>query len=283
MNPYSSRRAFFPNAPFTISILEKSANQIIEALNSGQVDAALVTTTPFQQIELTDKIPFRMRRTDPVTYHNITKVGHGAAPPFSAEFISEMWALAPRDQNLLPVSSLLPPGVEGGLTASKTLSAISNSTVSKSSRKIRIGILKPFFNDEYELHLKSVAQRVGLNFETVHISIDEFFAAFSGKTSQKMDYVLSAYSASEKFPSVFLELILHHHKLPRDLRPAALDSKVTLEALAKMQEHILGHQWVLPLFYSSDIVIHRENLDLGNQPRSEADLQFWRINENVGG
>ncbi|NJM09698.1 MAG: hypothetical protein HC883_02010 [Bdellovibrionaceae bacterium] len=147
------------------------------------------------------------------------------------------------------------------------------------NKKIRIAFLHPYFSDGLVNYLRKIATKAGYELEFIALQSEEWFAAFNHPETDKFDFILSAYVASERFPSVQLRYLLEGYKIPFNI--SMLDdpdwTSKQVELLSEVQKYILKEQIVVPLFFVKNQIRHSSTLDIGDQPILDADIQLWRV------
>jgi hypothetical protein len=201
------------------------------------------------------------------------------ARPFGEDVLNKIWSLQDKHGFLNSAFSILPPGMEGSLTKSETMSAFKKSVL-KSSNPIIIGFPASYFTEEYLHKFKSAAEEAGLEISYRYLDNSKFFSALENPTASGIDYLMVGYVASDKFPFAQLKLLTSARNVDIPIPADDAPTEEKLKRLKDIQISFLEDQLIVPLFYVPSVTVYRSDLDLGNQPTTDAELQFWRINEN---
>jgi hypothetical protein len=279
-NNHSVRSKDFSAAPGAVEIIGTLSRwKTLEAIKNNEVDAFIGDYIPFST--LTDPHPqLEFLKSIPVVFTYLLNMTNKPGGPFSADLLSGIWKLQDKNGALTPAHSILPPGMEGSLTKTETLAAISEG-FSSERKEISVGAPAAYFTEDYLKNLSAVAGRAGLTIRFHTLDNAAFFAVLEDPKKADFEYLMVGYVASDKFPFTQLKLITGVRNIHVDTPPDDAPSKEKLERLRKIQTDFLRQQLVVPFFYAPSVIVYRADLDIGNQPTTDAELQFWRINENL--
>jgi len=140
-----------------------------------------------------------------------------------------------------------------------------------------------FFSQKFLDQFKTSALSVGTDVEFSMAGMKEFFEAFGDlKATDKYDYIMSLYVASERYPAVQLRYMTKNLLTPPiDLKQTEtpdldIDRK---EILKSYQKWLLKSKQAIPLFFDVTLFVHQSNLDIGNQSMSDGEIELWRVQE----
>jgi hypothetical protein len=278
-NPNSILSQNFPNAPRAIRLQMIPSAKLDESVLQNDVDVVLKFRKALGEREWS-KSDIGVHTSAKATIIYLFGLGVGSRPPVGRDFISALWRQQ-HDADLAPAETFLPFTQKYGLTSNEFLSELPEKTNSK----LRILCPDGFFADAFLSLLKDTARAVGSEIEFHYATQTEFFSAFNDpKVSEKFDYVLSIYAASERYPAVQLRYLTKGlAKPPVDLKDAeSPDRNVDRVAIFKNYERwMLRSRQAIPLFFDSTLLLSRPNIDIGEQSTSDAEIELWRVQERV--
>lgn len=278
-NPNSILSEMFPNAPRSIRLQMIPTAKLDEAVLQNDVDVVLKFRKALGEREWS-KSGVGVHMSAKATIIYLFGLGVGKRPPVGRDFISALWRQQ-HDADLAPAETFLPFTQKYGLTSNEFLSELPEKT----SAKLRIMCPDGFFADAFLNLIKETAKTVGSEIEFHFTSQAEFFRAFNDpKMSEKYDYVLSLYAASERYPAVQLRYLTKGLvKAPVDLKDAeSPDKNIDRAAIFKNYERwMLRSGQAIPLFFDSTLLLSRPHIDIGEQSTSDAEIELWRVQERV--
>lgn len=276
-NPFSPLIAKFPDAPKSIRIKRIPLPKLDQALINGDVDLAVRSYNPLAEKNWKE-MGYGVHTTDASTIIYLFGLGIGSRPSIGKDFIEAAWRMN-QDQVLSPANTFLPFGQEYVLSEKEFLNELPNETASV----IRILCPDGFFSDKFLIQLQSAARSVGAKIEFSFAGPTEWFAAFNDpKATEKYDYIISSYAASERYPAVQLRYMTKKLLTPPiDLKKTEspdLDVDRT-QLLRDYQKWLLRVRQAIPLYFNPTVYIYRSGLDVGNQSTTDAEIELWRVRE----
>lgn len=190
--------------------------------------------------------------------------------------LQEIWTNNPFE-DLLPATSLLPFEKAYKLE----VESIQNELPQETSQVIRLGIPFTYFQKEFLDYLTTTFEKFGCDLELVVLSREDYPKMFDNPDAAKhMDYILTPYAASERYPAVQLRFMTGKlKKSPVDLKEAEtpeLDEK-QIHVLKSYQKWLLTEGHVVPLFFEKTFVLHQKNIDLGIQEAPDSEVELWKL------
>ncbi len=256
--------------------LESTKNQ----MKSGKVDIYFEAGRPFAKHDY-EPDDYRVAYSAPSTILYLFRVG-AKSNLIGRDFVEAIWDGAANPE-MIPANTFLPFTTRQGVDRERFLESMPKAV--KEPRKIRIATLEKYFSDGLLHFIKERAAKSGYEFEYVKLSSKEWFEAFRKLGTDKYDFILSAYVASERFPSVQIRYLLEGYEIPFNLSP--LDdpdwSRENSDLLKAVQAHMLQHQIVVPMFFVKNQIRYRSDIDIGDQPIMDADIQLWRLRGGLHG
>jgi hypothetical protein len=274
------RSSMFPNAPPEVEIVSGLSRwQIYDKIKAKELDAFIGDYIPFSKI-LEPHPNIRFRESVPLVFIYALAMRASGPRPFDSKLMENIWRIQDANSKLSPAFSLLPPGMEGGLSKEETVKEIDLGKTSV-DRRLSIGLLGTYFSEGFQQALKTAISESGLIPELHVLDLAGFFAAYEKPEEAPFDYLLAGYVASDKFPFAQLRLLTSSRKIEIEEPPEEWSSDRKLELLRGVQMNFLKEQLLIPLFFVPSLTTFQSDLDLGNQPTTDAELQFWRINERT--
>lgn len=269
----------FPDSPRRIRLFTIPAAKLNQALVDKTIDLTIRPYVPMGEPDWSkERIAVRSTTASNIFY--LFGLGDGKRPAIGRDLVEAIWALN-GDKKISPAETFLPFSKKFGLTRDEFLSNLPEHSASK----IRIFCPDRFFSDGFIQQLKDAAKSVGVEFVFSFAPALEWFNAFEDLEAQKKyDYMLSLYAASERYPAVQLRYLTNKFaKTTIDLKPAeAPDIDLNrAEILRDYQKWLLGSFYAVPLFFGNTLFLHQENLDLGQQSESDAEIELWRVREKL--
>lgn len=279
-NRYSVRSGDFPNAPRTVQINGKLGRwHTIQAIRKGEIDAFIGDYIPFSTfLDTHSKVEYL--KSTPLVFVHLVAMKKTKVLAFDPKVLEAIWSLQDKNKLLIPAYSILPPGQEGSTTKSETLDSLALKRPHNPSAVVKIGTLSGYISQEFQDKVIAAAAP-NLKIEAVPLEPDEFFSALEQPENAPFDYLMIGYVASDKFPFVQLKLITSIRDLNLDIPKGEIAPDEKIKRLKRIQTDLLSDQEIIPLFYVPSVIAYRSDMDIGNQPTTDAELQFWRINENL--
>lgn len=274
-NEYNFISEKFPNSPKEILLSTASAEVDEKRVNNKDLDLLIRSHKPFTETNWQDhgmsvyaSAPSTLIFFYGTDLQGQTKVGQ--------DFLKTLWATS-SDKELIPADKFLP--FAGSYSLSKN--QFMETLPSQSARKVRIAVPWNHLSDEFLSLLKNTGARVGMDVELTRLERQDWLKSFDDpKAKDKFDFIIGIYAASERYPAVQLRYITGGIKSPDiDLKlaesPDLTSEKVKI--LKNYQEWLLQKQHAVPLFFVRSLIIHQPNIDLGDQPPSDAEVELWRL------
>ncbi len=269
----------FFDSPRAIRLMRMPLTSVNEALTNKTIDLTVRSYRPFGEDSWQEK-GVGFKSTTPSTIIYFYGTGLGIRKPIGRDLLEAIWKQN-SDEKILPASTYLPFASNYSLTKEEFLSSLPE----KSAATLRILCPEGFFAPRFLDELKESAKSANVALDFYFVPSKDWFAAFEDpKTSEKYDYILSVYAASERYPTVQLRHITGDlPKAPIDLKKAESPdlSKEGEEVLKDYQKWLLHSYQAVPIFFNSTLFLHQNNLDLGEQPSSDAEIELWRVREKV--
>jgi len=267
---------WFPDRPKEIYAYFNDLERIKSLMRTGQIDVYFEAGRPFAKHEY-EPDTFRVAYSAPSTILYLFRVGKSKAL-VGRDFMTEMWKEL-NTPEMIPASSFLPFTSRRGIDEKAFLESLPKFG---NNKDIKIAVLRPYFSEGLLSYLEMRARKVGYEISFFPLDSKKWFEAFNHLGQDEFDFILSAYVASERFPSVQLRYLLEGYKIPFDI--SALDnpdwSDESIELLSRVQKYILNDQIVIPLFFVKNQIRYSRSIDIGDQPIMDADIQIWRVNRS---
>lgn len=124
-------------------------------------------------------------------------------------------------------------------------------------------------------------KKFGSDLQLVVLSREDYPKMFDNPDAiKRVDYILTPYAASERYPAVQLRFMTGKLKnSPVDLKEAEtpeLDEK-QVRVLKDYQKWLLKEGHVVPLFFEKILVLHKQSIDLGIQEAPDAEVELWKL------
>ncbi|HMN68521.1 MAG TPA: ABC transporter substrate-binding protein [Bdellovibrionales bacterium] len=279
-NPHAVLSQKFPESPKSIRLVKVALPALNQALKDKKVDLAVRSYRPFGE-ESWSVHGVSVRSTTPSTIIYLYGTGTKSHKPVGRDFIESAWQNN-KDERITPADTYLPFANKYGLTKEQFLKELPEKT----APVLRILAPEGFFAKEFLEQLQVAANDVGTTLKFHFGGPAEWFGAFRDESaSEKYDYILSIYAASERYPSVQLRQITGSlPKAPIDLTDAEAPdlTEGRIQILRDYQKWLLRSLQAVPIFFNSTLFLHQNHLDIGEQPTSDAEIELWRVREKVG-
>jgi hypothetical protein len=281
-NEYSPVSKMFPDSPRSIRFQKIPLPEADNALLRGDVDLIVRGYSPLSE---------RNWKEDGVEMHTTTSsimiylygLGKDASKRKNVgqDLLEAVWRLN-KDRVISPADTFLPFGQSYNLTRQEYLSQLPEKTAGR----LRLLCIDGLFPKAFLDQLQAAAKTIGTDLEYVYVPRQKWFAAFDDPSaSEKYDYILAAYAASERYPAVQLRYITMNLLTPPiDLKKAeAPDLDVNRIAILKdYQKWLLSSRQAIPLFFNVTIFLYRNRLEIGQQPSTDAEIELWRVRGRAG-
>lgn len=278
-NERSQLSQAFPNSPRTIRLVAMSLAAADDAIKKGQLDLVIRSYRPLGDPDW-KSLGLNTQETSNSSILYLYGTGLHERKPVGQSFIQTLWELN-TDKKINPAGSFLPFSGKGTLVKEEFLAELPKET----SKKLRILCPESFFSEGFLNQLKEASKAVGSEIEFTSAPGAEWIKAFDDpKTAEKFDYILSSYASSERYPTVQLRYLAGKlTQPPIDLKTVeSPDSKLDREkTLRDFQKWLLDTRQVIPLFFNRTLFVYQNNLDLGEQSSTDAEIELWRIQEKV--
>jgi hypothetical protein len=273
-NLFSIIHKNFPNSPDRIPFYSESGDELQEVIRAKKIDIYMEPVRPFFA-KIYEEWGYERQLSVFSTILYLSKVGQHSKQ-IGQPFFKALWTIFSSD-DIVAADSVLPFGSLSALDKSEFLAALPEKSTSE---PISVAIMTPYFRPELKLLLEEAAR---LSHTPLKVTmVDRIrWAGLHGKTEndEEFDFVFTIYVASERYPSVQIRFLLDG-RLP----PFSIDdldspnySPERKTSLAKLEEWMISSQTILPLFFTRTHIIHKSNIDIGNQPISDAEIQLWRV------
>jgi len=151
----------------------------------------------------------------------------------------------------------------------------------KSNKVLKIAVPGFYFKDQFIEYLKTSAQKAGIVLEITKIERGEYFELVTSKDDykSKYDFLLGSYVASERYPAVQLRFLTGSRTPQVDLSDVEQPDQdpIKIKRLKDYQTWLLKSQIVVPLFFIRSHIVSSSQIDIGDQPTTDADIQLWRL------
>jgi hypothetical protein len=274
-NEYSPISKQFPNSPRAIRIKPIPLSGLEDALINRDVDLA---------VRLHNALGGRDWKKYGIETRSTTASGmvyfFGLAPQdrpaIGRDFVETAWKIN-EDPVLTPAKSYLPFDTGYGLKGDELIEQLPLAT----AKKLKIFCPNGFYSKAFLDQLQRAAHAVGSELEFHFAPAPEWFAAFADpKAAEKYDYIMSIYAASERYPAVQLRYITGKFVTPPiDLKKAESPdlSSEQIELLRDYEKWLLSSRVAIPLYFTVTTFFHQKNIDIGEQPQSDAEIELWRV------
>lgn len=275
VNPISKS---FPQSPKAIQIKTMAADKVMAELEGGGVELVIRSHNPYDSISL-EKMGVDLFRSAPATLIYLHGTGKLSKRLVPREYLQKLWD-DNTDKGIVAADNFLPfdPGLS--LTRAEFLKELPLASELK-DLSLKVGVPWTYLSKGFYEFLSKAGKESGFNIEIVELSRDEWFSALEkGDSPKSVDFVLGIYAASERYPAVQLRYITGDVRGPKiDLTQAETPelSPEKKELLRDYQKVLLKEQYAVPLFLACHQIMYKKNLNVGDQPPSDAEVELWRI------
>jgi hypothetical protein len=268
----------FPNAPLKMELVRMEQSKTIESFQTGELDLFVTSYEPFGDRSWIKKDTGHHKST-PSTMTYLQTLSPESSKKFGRDFVQALWS-TPHDEDMVAAETFLPIGGDFLVNKETFLSQLPEKT----AKKITVAAPKDYYRDGFLGFIEEAAISVGSEVEFHRLELGEYFELFEPQKDPEYDFLISPYAASERYPAVQLRFIGGHYK------NSELDLKKTenpqigeeeKQILVDYQKWLLSTQIAIPLFmYSTEIFFHPD-LDIGKQPKTDAEIELWRVQKAV--
>lgn len=275
-NPLSLVSKEYSESPERIEVPLDSLDICEEKMAKGELDVFVKDPLPTGERDW-NAIGVEVLKSSPSTLIYFSGVSPTEQQQKVAfEVLKDLWGKSPFE-DLLPATSLLPFEKAYKLD----VESIENELPPKTAKVIRLGIPFTYFQKEFLDHLTKTFKKFGSDLQLVVLSREEYPTMFDNHDAiKRMDYILTPYAASERYPAVQLRFMTGKLKhSPVDLKEAEtpdLDEK-QIRVLKDYQRWLLTAGHIVPLFFEKTFVLHQRNIDLGIQEAPDAEVELWKL------
>lgn len=278
-NEYSPVSQAFPNSPRSIRLIGMSLAAADEAIKKHELDLIIRSYRPLGDPDW-KTFGLSTQETSNSSILFLYGTGLKERKPVGQTFVQTLWDNN-ADKKINPAGSFLPFAGKGTLIKEEFLAELPKET----ANKLRILCPESFFSEGFLNQLKEAGKSVGSEIEFSSAPGLEWLKAFDDpKAAEKHDYILGSYASSERYPTVQLRYLAGRLiEPPIDLKTIeSPDSKLDREkTLRDFQKWLLNTRQVIPLFFNRTLFVYQNNLDLGEQSHTDAEIELWRIQEKV--
>ncbi len=269
----------FPQSPQRIELISIPVTQAEEDLAAGKIDLLLRSHNPFAETDR-KSLGVEVYKTAPSTIVYLHSVHNNEKVKLvGKDFIEALWKT--KADEAIPAETFLPFASNYSLSKAEFL----NQLPSHSVKKIRVGKPWNFYSDKFIGLIEQAAKSVGVEIEMIHLEPKEWSEAFEDpKAKDKIDFILTPYIASERYPAVQLRFLTGQiKKSPIDLIEAESPDLTPqkIEVLKNYQKWLLDSQSAVPLFFTRMHLYHRSNIELGAQSLTDGEVELWRLLKKV--
>jgi hypothetical protein len=271
----------YPNSPKAIVFKRIPLSQTDQALINHEVDLVVRSRRPLGEPDWkTHNIEIRSTPPSSMIYFFGTGADSESRVPLGRDLLEALWGQK-TEENVFAAETFLPFASRYDLKREEFLTQLPGTT----AKKIRVLCPVNFFAPRFLDFLQKSAKEVGSEFEFTFEPPGEWFSAFNDpKSSEKYDYILSLYAASERYPAVQLRYVTGTLTTPPiDLKPTESpdlnDDRISI--LKAYQKWLLKSRQAIPVYFTNTLFLHDAKLDLGKQPASDAEIELWRVQERV--
>ena len=267
----------FPNSPRSIRIKRVPVSKMDYASINKDIDLAIKMHTPLGERDWR-KDGLGVYATTPSSIIYFFGLGQKDRPAVGADLLQALWKNN-KDSVLSSSASFLPYSSVYGLSEREFLKALGPKT----AKKLRVLYPEGFFPAAFLEQIQKAAQSIGSEIVFSPLAAKDFMAAFtSEKIAGEYDYILSAYAASERYPAVQLRYLTKSRaKPPIDLKEAESPdfNGDRVKIFHDYEKWLLSSRQAIPLYFDVTLFVHQKNIDIGEQSKSDAEIELWRVTE----
>ena len=277
-NPYSSIHGHFSNSPEKIRFYTGTQAEVELLAKEYKLDLLITPMRPFGSKEFEAWGYSRRASVDSMILY-ISKVGQ-VKKEIGRDFIQKIWTVHSAEE-LTPAESVLPFESLKGITKEGFLASLPSNS---SEASITVAVRGSYFKPEF---IKLLNEAGSVNGNQIKFKEVEFHRwadlCHNKKGDREFDFVLRQYAATERYPSVQIRFLLDGKVPPFQVddldRPDY--SKERKDSLAKLEKWMISNQVIIPLFYTRAQIVFKPNVDIGNQPLADTEIQLWRVTKHA--
>ena len=219
-----------------------------QSLIDHEIDLAIKMHNPLGEKDWA-KEGLSVNTTTPSTMIYLFGLGSNPKVAVGRDLVQLLWE-ENRDHVLSPSESFLPFNQKDGLSRAEFLESLPERT----SPVLRIMCPENYFTVAFLEQLRAGAKKIGTVIQFTEVPASAFFQAFNDpKASEKFDYILSSYFASERYPAVQLRYLTRSTVWPPiDLKKAEAPDFVGDRAtiFKNYEKWLLSSQNAIPLYFN---------------------------------
>jgi MarR-like DNA-binding transcriptional regulator SgrR of sgrS sRNA len=268
----------FPDSPDLIKFYSAAGSALEDIIKDNKIDLYMEPVRPFFS-KTYEQWGYQRKISVLSTILYLSMVGNHKKK-IGRSFFQALWKNIPTN-DLTAAESVLPFGSLSAISKEEFLASLPEHS---SSETIHVAILTPYFRPELADLLRQAAKASQTSIEVSEVDFDTW-VGLHGKqeADNNFDFVFTIYVASERYPSVQIRFLLDGRVPPFDIsnldQPNYSPERKAL--LAKLENWMISSQSILPLFFTRTHIIHKPNIDLGDQPISDAEIQLWRVKKSA--
>ena len=271
-NPFSKIQTSFPDSPREIRVKSMMRNEVEASIERGETDVFIGDFIPFNDRDW-ETMDVGLHFTTPssiIYFFKLNSERHIGRDLLVA--LSEV-----PDKRLTYADTILPITPSIALTKAEFAELLPE----RSSRHLVVAAPGFYYKDRFLEFVKARAKSAGIDLTIVKVDPPEYAELIESKDDfkSKYDFVLGNYVASERFPAVQLRYLTGRRRPGVDLmdieRPEEDPEKI--RTLIAYQKWLLSSQTVVPFYFTRTHIVYSKNIDIGNQPVTDADIQLWRM------
>lgn len=269
-NIFWSLHSHFLHRAEKIICFSEHGNDLKKLIQANKIDLFIETIMPFSTDWIKENPNLNHVKSAFNTLIYLYKVKDDSNK-INVHNMNTMWS-SEYNSDFAPANTFLPYSSLSGVTKNEILQLLPK----ESSNKIRIGVLSGYFNNNFINFLFSKIE----NIEIVNLTFEDWSNSYTKEYNKnKLDFVLTPYVASERFPSVQVNFLLEWRQPPFSLE--ILDSPENTfekkETLTKIQKWLVKTQIVIPLVFIRNHIVYSKKINIGEQPLTDSEIQLWRV------
>jgi len=273
-NPISKA---FPQSAREIHLVTYSLKEAEEAFKAGKLDVIFKGHNPYGESDW-KALGFEVRASSLSKLIYLHGASSSGSKNIGRDFVEALWKLN-TDKELVAAKKFLPFAGDFSLSEAEFLRLLPE----KSAKLVRIAVPYTYFSDGFLNLFVEAGKSVGIAVEIVRLERSEFFNSFEDRAAgERFDFILAPYAASERYPAVQLRYITGSiRQAPIDLKKAETPDLTPekIDVLKKYQAWLLESQHAIPAFFARVFFLYQKNIDIGEQPPSDAEIELWRVTQ----
>jgi hypothetical protein len=278
-NEHSPLSQTFPESPHAIRIVTIPIKNLDQAVKQNEIDLVIRAYRPMGDVNWISS-GFRVTETANSSIIYFHGTGTTERKPLSSKFLENLWSMN-QDAKISSAETFLPFSGIGTLKRNEVLAELPSA----GAKKVRVLNRDGLFAESFLEMVRVAAQKSGTEIEYINVGADEWNAAFDDpKASQKADYILTFYVASERYPTIQLRYMAGTlAKPPIDLSrvesPEARGDRN--EVLRDFQKWLVKSRQVIPMFFNRTMLVYQSNIDVGDQSSTDGEVELWRVKQRT--